>query len=482
MNYRSILLTACISLTLCGCAGLKGPASNWPESYKKPIDVSSGYQIESAPSILFSISYPARITDRAASAYKQRYMSSHFVYPEDSGLKKNYNALDDAILKTAYLSHELMRSLAEKIPKEKIIILPGTIDFDGKDFTYSVPDYKIPALVYVDVFSYRSPQNGEAGIPLVGTYEERVNMMLEAWASPGSTLIPGDILIANERLPIKLKNKASRPSVLLSIISKRDSEASISDHITRDIPAENKILVLPLTEVDVSGEAFNAHFMAGSDSRPIHGRELFSGLTNVLLDSLNRINVAEAAKLQRQNYVSIYDSKLDLSTVPISDPRVVVLRQFEAIESKMLSATSQEALSSLFEGEWGNSMRQRFILERESVEKNNQAAMMMFAGAMLTMGALGPMAWSPLAAVTQMENLSNSMDLNNNPAFGLVTEKQKSIVINSANMTEKITANSIDELRTKLISLYAKNFNESKVRVKEPGNLNLPLIKKALKK
>jgi hypothetical protein len=452
-----------MAIVLSSCGFINAPRGALPDSFLEVTATQVAITNDTSP-LLVALSYPAKIAPRAEARIQKLYLEGHFTQPQKFWAKVNPHALHDALRKTAYYVHELHRALAQRLPKDAILLLPATLDEEDGQLVYRVNDYGLPAAVRVDFMAYRSPYDIDGLSPIAGTHGAFVATLMEIRTDLQAAKTTDGLLAANDRLPLLTSQEtAGRPAVLLAIAALAEKRDGLKLAVANTLPVpRDTVLGIPLVEYRIANDDWQAHIAGQGPSRPILAQAHFAGMANVIIDTVKRVDIARATQEARAQYVRLYDPDLpSLPASPALQRRLRVLKEFERVEAQLVSQSSVAPLQHAFDNDWGASMRKVMDAEKIALKKFNQAEWVQVGMAVLTMGLAGPAAWSPLAADAQTEQnkiqLQNQMTNN----FSAIQAEQLHLVVQMGEDSTTISGHSLADVREKFRALYWQRFRAS---------------------
>jgi hypothetical protein len=449
------------AMFLSSCGFINAPHGALPDSFLQvpaaPVTITN----DTAP-ILVALSYPAKIEPRAEALMHQLYLEGHFAHlrtPLDDD-EVNPQALPDALRKTTYYVHELYRALAQRLPKDAILLLPATIDEQAGQLLYRVDDHGLPAAVRVDFMAYRSPYEVN-GFTTAGTHGKYVATLLEVRTAPHAAKTTTGVLAANDRLPLLTpQDTAGHPAVLLAIAALAQKREGLKLPVATTLPVpRDTVLGIPFVEYHIPDDDWQAHIAGPGPNRPIMASQHFAGLAHAIVDTLTRVDIASATQEVRSQYVRLYDPDLPtLPDGPARQRRLRVLKEFERVEAQLVSQSSVAPLQHAFDNEWGASMRKVIEAEHTALKKFTQAGWMQALMGLATMGVAGPAAWSPLAAKIQLDQTAAQFQNQMTNIFSALQAEQLHIVVQMGEDSATISGRSLAEVREQLHALYKQRF------------------------
>lgn len=428
------------ALVLCGCAS----SSNMPKlvepgsgrSVVQPTSALPEAVVEKAPGII-TITFPSRVSGAALAAVEGRYNSLTLGFNAPYGERGNTRALQSALLRSSYIAHELYRKFAQIVPKESIVLAPGTVTIADGKLGYLVETGTLPTALQIDVMEYVAPKTFW-GLPQAGSRGIVVSPLFEV------TIASADARhrrVAISR-PIATSTQAI-PSVFNALLHTQDGG--------RDPTARDKPIHIPWVEALPSDTVWNAHVNAKAGERPIYGEvtfeELVGAVKKVLLSDAWRSDYLAA----EQAYFDQFRRAVETAGgKPNPQTDVALLRRFLAAEVKFASRSGFSTLDALFEGSWGDALRASLSAETE-VYKGMAAA--------IRRSALAPAGDLPSALANISFTQTQVADMNRSyaEAFSPVLAKAETVQMSAGGATQAISAKSAKELRDRLVEIYLKS-------------------------
>jgi len=502
-----LLLTA---LLLSACAGTARGVRQ--SVYQDDASVEVLDRSRSDADALVVIRYPAVVEEAALPAYlqafTQRPIGASFE-PGDTPRQESDRVAEGIIAKSNFYVMSLYRELRERLPEDSVLLSPHVIVQDGNGGLDSRPllaSEEAPSVVTIDfsVYSHPDPRRMMDAPPL--TFGDIVTPLFvihaDRWLRPSThgLLVSSEVLAGPAWLDAReramgqaaamldpLAPASAPPLAFVTFLGRGDPNYA---DLPLKSPGESRrevvgVEVYPLEKIRMD-PALMEQFELGPPVDPF-AEEFIKGAATRIAQALNRADHDRATFFARQAALARFDPQLGrafLSRSRGEDLRAR-LQMGEALlraERSFLSAQSARLFEGVWEGVFGNQMRElitaeyRMLEERRDLARSQNLstalAIVAMAGAVYagsdsdsgnffhsrTMGNLATITslWAVNAAFARNAE-SKTVGQNFLAQMAPAINRQVSVQMEWLGSTEQITASDFDEFRTKTLALYQRS-------------------------
>jgi hypothetical protein len=507
LPMRAIATLLCgTGLVLSGCASTaKGSSASVFTSAAAPAKY-----LKAAPETdaLVVVRYPAVLDNTAKDSYFKAFRSN----PIGGSIGRSTSELDtdqvaeSVIIKSNYFAMSVYKELADRLPKNTVLLSPHTIELDGNGNLTSSPIgsmEKIPGAVSVDftAYTFPNPDKMMGGKPV--TFGDLITPLVVVHADHRGNAATNGLIMASEPVLKAAYSQATssaansfktiQSGALMAEVRPLDFISHLNGMGTT-IPAAHKINstrntnsveIYPLEKLRFSQEDMIA-LSRNTDGLVDPAKNAFSAkVANHIIKVLNKTDIDKAGMVERAAAISRYDNNLapfalagatdqDLSN------RMRMSSKLIAKERDVLAAQSNKIYEATYLGESGKQMREMLKTEYRLLEDRRKIAKQQ--NMMTTMSILGAVAAVGVASSgngnsntnAQMANLiadlttiaaaralalrdqSKAMGRNFNLAMAPALQEQISVQVDLLDGSETISAASFAELQGKMQELYSK--------------------------
>lgn len=436
----ALLFSPWLVLLMSGC----GSSPNMPKLIEPG---TSGSQVRATPSVsaavlekapaMVTISYPSRVSGSALAIVEGQYNALKLGFNAPYGERTNSRALQMSLLRSSYVAHELFRKLAQIVPKDSIILRPGTISLKDGKLTYELDGVATPSVLRVDVMEYVAPKTFW-GLPQAGSRGIVVSPLFEVAVSSGSS--------QQRRVAVSAPLAASHlqdPSVFDGLLNLQAA--------SRNANAQTGLKQIAWVEALPSDTLWNAHVSSKAEHRPIYGEVTFQGLVEVARDILSSDSwQSEYASAEQAYFEAFRKDVRATGGQPNPATDTAILRLFLAAEVQVASRLGFAALDALFEGSWGSALRASLSAETE-VYKGMAAA--------IRRSALAPASdlSGALRNIALTEKQAAELGSTYDAAYSPTLAKAVTVEVSVRGASQAISAKSIKELRQRFVEIYIQS-------------------------
>jgi len=457
------------------------------------------------------IRYPAFVDEDAEAAYyrlfEQRAIGG--TPRRDAGSTQDVDRLAQSVIaKSNYFSMSLYRELRQKLPEDSVLLSPHIVELvDGQLRSRRLlAAEEIPSVVTIDfsVYTFPDPEKMMGSEPL--TFGDIVTPLIVVHANRWLRPSTHGLLLASEplagvawmqseeqaagQLTDRLENRLPdyrRPLEFVTFLNqggpeRRDLPLKSPGESRRDVVA---VEVHPLEKIRMDGDTVRR--LAGDHSIDPFAEDFVRGAATRIVTALNRADHDRATFFARQSALSRFDPQLGEAFLARSPDEAVRsrLRMAEtllAAERRFVSAQSARLYEGVYDGTYGDQMRDLIAAEyslleerRELARKQNIGtvlAIVAMAGAMYvgnnidsgdffeshTMGNLLALSsvWaasSAFSAHAQSRIIGENFLAQMAPAIN----QQVTVQVEWLESTEQISARDFAEFRAQTLALYQRS-------------------------
>jgi hypothetical protein len=458
LGRRTILAFAGLA-ALPGCGFIGNPHDSLPLSLADAGMSTANAEVPDG-GVLVVLSYPARVAPEAQSLLHSRYadawigsMVAHEPYPQ---------ALDNALLKTAYHVTELYAELAARLPQGQVIVQPAEVVLDGTGgFSQRLPAGHLPAVVRVDFLAYCSPGVLYDGRPTDGqTLGREFTPLICVTTDPSASPATRGALMGVDRLPVLPFAPGAQPSVLAQLAAKGANQSGLQVATSIRRPARpGTYTALPFVEFQIGEDEWAAHLAAPRPRTSPMARHIAS-YAAMIAEYATSLDPTAALHAQRLTYRASFDPR---AVEALEPTQVRLLDRFAATETAFLDRTGSAYLTGLYDGEFGASVRLRISAERTYQAQHTRAdAMAAFAilagglaGGLSGAGYVNP---SVTGIASRTHTTLSDLATNHSAAMAGLASQQATVAIEMDDGIRTIQASSLSDLRQRLSEIYRTQF------------------------
>lgn len=511
MHYRiqqiCLLILLALALLLSGCAGTaKGKKSSVlkPDESLSVVDNSM-----SRADAMVVIRYPAMVAEDALRAY-YRSFEQHAIgaeYTSDIQTRRDSeNIAQSIITKSNYFAMSLYRELQEDLPDYSVLLSPHLILLDEQGGLISRPllaAEEIPSVLNIDfnIYSHPDPSKIMDSEPL--TFGDIITPLFvvhaNRWLRPSThgLLLSSNPLLESawEQAEIQAEEQFQSRFEQSGELYRRPLDfVSFLQHGSRSIPdiplksigvGRREVIAVeqyPVEKIRMDGEVVAA--LASDQSVDPFTTDFVDGAATRIEVALNRVDHDRATFFARQQSLARFDPDLANAFLARSGSQRVLARLQMAetlieAERKFLATQSASLYEGIFDGLFGNQMRQmvaaeyRLLEERRSLARTQNLstalavvamAGMIYVGAntdssdflrsntmsnLLGLSSLWAMN-SAMAASAESRTISENFLLQMAPAIN----RQVSVQVEWLESSQMITSRDFADFRNQTLALY----------------------------
>lgn len=382
-----ILLVVCLE----GCSTMSSwrPDANFsPEIFGEPAILTKP-GAENSEHALVVLRFPAVLEERAKAVFKEQYASQRLSFPPDTRSEGSAPLVEnvelEALNKTGYYVFELYQALQKKLPPNTVLLQPTIISLDNNGELIERAEEEFPpSVLYADFFAYVYPTRpmtyepqtfGDLITPLL-----TVRTALAAAPTTLGTLVGTQYLLTPpDNIAYELDGSHSLGRTLIDYLRNGMSDTHIFEHVVTARPLQrDKVFAFDLTEVEMNQDQLKAQAETEGPVpfEDLPAKPVMELYANVIVDALNVVDHDLATREARRKYISRIDPELAQAyplppgeDIPVVQRKINLLRVIEAAERKTLAQSSAKSLTEIYHGEFGQNMRQQFLVELEHAEK-----------------------------------------------------------------------------------------------------------------
>lgn len=514
-----------LSTFLSGCAGTASGKSRSVFKIKNKQDYDVTQMDKSGALVV--IRYPAMIEDNAKAEYVRQFAANAIgedLPLEEQGKDNISQVAEGLLIKTNYYAMSLYSALREKLPKEAILLSPHLITYEmGYLRSEAVLDVEtMPSVLKFDFVTYTYPDISKVMDKPPLTFGDVVTPLGVLWTSEFGYPQTNGLLIASRPLLKSSWHNANNtkkhniygrlngntatyrpPHEFIAYLNNQTAGKTTtiySEKIQRNFSPKSTVKVYPVEKIKMDGDTVSTLIAIKAD--PL-GERFASGFSSVVVGLLQQISADRALYLEKYDALKRIDPEL-ASAFMARDLNPTVVRRLRLAEKileaekKFFAKQSEAIYSGVFDGSFGNQMRETIVAEYNSLEErrniaskqnwNTALAVLSAATSAYASSEAGKMAaYDPYAAqdlqnkATQLM-MSSIMTIGENESLEIqksqigenfllamapALDHQISIQVESLEGKEEISAKSHSEFFSKLVSFYQKKVRHMDYNVSE---------------
>jgi hypothetical protein len=408
-----ILLAAC--LLLAGCAGTAGGVKQ--STYQADESLAAVDRSRSQADAMVVIRYPAYVDADAESAY-YRLFEQHAIggtAKSDGQSSQEVDRLAQSVIaKSNYFSMSLYRELRDKLPEASVLLSPHIVELADGHLTSRplLAAEEVPSVVTIDFSVYTFPDPGRMMDSEPLTFGDIVTPLFvvhaNRWLRPSThgLLLSSDPLVgaawaqsekqAAEQTANRLENRLfdfRRPLDFVSYLDlgaqeRRDLPTKSPGESRRDVVA---VEVHPLEKIRMEGETVAR--LASDHALDPFAEDFVKGAATRIVTALNRVDHDRATFFTRQAALSRFDPQLGEAFLSRSRAEAIRARlqmgeALLAAERKFISAQSASLYDGVYDGVYGDQMREIIAAEYRLLEERRGLARKQNIGTVLAIVAM----------------------------------------------------------------------------------------------
>jgi len=521
-GFQSAAILLVAGLLLAGCAGTARGVKQ--STYQHDENLAAVDRSRSQADAMVVIRYPAVVDDDAQNAYLRLFEQNAIggeVRRDGQSAQEADRIAQSVIAKSNYFSMSLYRELRLKLPDDTVLLSPHIIELvDGHLISRPLlASEEIPSVLTIDFSVYTFPDAGKmmASEPL--TFGDIVTPLFvvhaNRWLRPSThgLLLSSEPLVdiawlqseqqAAAQVASRLENRLPDVSRSLDFVSFLDRGTNGRRDLPLKSPGESRrdviaVEIHPLEKIRMDGETV-AHLDHDSSVDPF-AEDFVKGAATRVVTALNTVNHDRATFFTRQSALSQFDPQLGAAFLSRSRDEALRARlqmgeALIAAERKFLSAQSANLYQGVYEGIYGDQMREIIAAEYELLEERRDLsrrqnlgtalAILAMAGAMYagnsidsgdffesqTMGNILAItslwaASSAFSAHAQSKIVGENFLAQMAPAIS----RQVTVQLEWLESREEITAGDFAEFRNQTLALYQRSARS--IPAHEPAECN----------
>jgi hypothetical protein len=504
-------ILACLAagLLLAGCAGTARGIKQ--STYQPDESLTAVDRSRSRADAMVVIRYPAFVDEAAEAAYF-RLFEQHAIggtTRSDAASSQEVDRLALAVIaKSNYFSMSLYRELQQKLPDHSVLLSPHIIELvDGRLTSRPLlASEEVPSVVTIDFSVYTFPDPGRMMDSEPLTFGDIVTPLFvvhaNRWLRPSThgLLLSSEALVgaawglsetqAAQQTASRFEDRFSDFRRPLDLVSFLDSGAGDRRDLPIKSPGESRMDVVaveihPLEKIRMDGEKVAR--LATDHSVDPFAEDFVMGAAARIVTALNRVDHDRATFFARQAALSQFDPQLGQAFLSRSRDEAVRARlqmgeALLAAERKFLAAQSASLYEGVYDGVYGDQMREIIAAEYRLLEDRRDLAraqnlgtalaIVAMAGAIYvgnntdsgnffesrTMGNILALSsvWamsSAFSAHAQSKIIGENFLVQMAPAI----DRQVTVQVEWLESTEEITARDFAEFRSQTLALYQRS-------------------------
>jgi hypothetical protein len=510
INAVTVLMAAAISLLLFGCAGTARGVKQ--STYRHDASVQPVDASRSQADAMVVVRYPAFVDEDAAPAY-YRLFARHAIGGRVDSVAQASVAVDrlaQAVLaKSNYFAMSLYRELRDALPPDSVLLSPHLVELGDDGRLTSRPllaSEQIPTVVTIDFSVYTFPDAqkmmdsapltfGDIVTPLFVIHANRwlrpsTHGLLLASAPLAGSAWQQSFRQADEQVGSRWQDRLPGYDRPLDFIAFLDQGNAVDVEPPRKSPGESgsdvvAVEIHPLEKIRMDGALLEQQPLA-LEPDPF-AEQFVRGAATRIVAALNRADHDRATFFTRQAALSRFDPELGAAVLSRSDDENLRarLRMGEALiaaERKFLAAQSAGLYEGVYEGLYGDGMREMIAAEYRLLEERRDLARAQNLGTALAIlamaGAIYVGEQLDAGELFQSEIMGQFLLLSSLWATGYATSahaesrtigenflsqmapainRQVSIQVEWLQSREEITARDFAEFRDQTLALYQRS-------------------------
>jgi hypothetical protein len=349
------------------------------------------------------IRYPAVVEETAVQAYYDAFAENAIggsVDLDDQQRRETNQVAQSLIAKSNYFAMSLYKELNDALPANTVLLSPHMIVLEDGHLSSSplLATEEIPSVVTIDfnVYSFPDPRTMMDSEPL--TFGDIITPLFvihaNRWLRPSThgLLLSSNPLIAaswaesesradlefNSRLEASL-DRHGRPLDFVSFLDRGgqripDIPLKSGGEARREVIAVEQY---PIEKIRMDGEVIASLPM--DHSVDPFAEDFVKGASTRIVTALNRVDQDRATFFSRQQVVAGFDpdlahAVLSRSTEDNARTRLAMAETLMAAERKFLAAQSANLFEGIYQGTYGEQMRQMIAAEYRLLEERRELA------------------------------------------------------------------------------------------------------------
>lgn len=508
--FKLTMVLLAAALLLSGCAGTARGAKK--SVYQHDATLAAIDRSRSQADAMVVIRYPAVVHQDAQTAYFRQF-ELNAIGGRTDPIKLNYQDSEriaqSIIAKSNFFVMSLFRELQSKLPEKSVLLSPHMVVLTDEGRLSSRPllaSEEIPSVVSIDfsVYSFPDPRKMMDSPPL--TFGDIVTPMFvihsNRWLRPSThgLLLSSEALVpaawrqseqqADEQMSRRLQDELYLFQRPLDFIEYLDRGTEAVGDLPLKSAGESRREVIAVEVHPPEKIRMDSIFMEQMELGPgvdPFAEDFVKGAATRVVTALNRVNHDRATFFSRQMALSRFDQELGLGFLSRSGSEELRARLHMGetllkAERKFLAAQSARLFEGVYEGVYGDQMRQMIAAEYRMLEQRRELARQQNMSTALAIVAMAGAAY--VGSNMDSGNILGSSTMENllllssiwavNSAFALHAEsktvgenflvqmapainRQVSVQVEWLESTEEITARDFTEFREKTMALYQRS-------------------------
>jgi len=508
--HQPVLFLLAASLLLGGCAGTARGVKE--SAYKNDESLSVVDVSRSGADAMVVIRYPAFVDEDAANAYFRLFEHNAIggsTKPEELVSGSVDRLAQSVIVKSNYYAMSIYRELRDRLSADSVLLSPHLVELNDQGELTSRPllaAEEIPSVLTIDFSVYTFPDSSKMMDAEPLTFGDIVTPLFvvhaNRWLRPSTygLLLSSESLVgaawaqsehqADAQAASRLNDRLltdRRPLDFISFLNRgrqdrRDLPLKSAGEARRDVLA---VELYPLEKIRMDGEQVGK--LAYDPATDPFAEDFVKGAATRVVTALNRADHDRATFFARQAALSRFDPQLgeaffDRSPDEALRARLQMGETLIAAERKFLSAQSGQLYEGVYEGVFGDQMRETIVGEYHLLEERRDLArtqnmstalaILAMAGAMYVGSNSDSNDWyqsrlagdvlavssvwginSAMSAHAQSKTVGENFLVQMAPAIN----RQVTIQVEWLESSEQITARDFGEFRDQALALYQRS-------------------------
>lgn len=402
MRAANWFLTIICFVLLAGCASTATGSSRSALLMAGPVTLSEPLELPGAGTLVV-VRYPAVLEPDAEDAFYKAYVERSIggsVRSSVAGGIESRQAANSLFIKSNYFAQSLYRELAERLPKEGVLLSPHRVALDANGALTSIPITSaetLPSVLAVDFVSYSFPDPermmnsepitfGDLFSPLVVVHADHRSrapthgLVMASGPILGATggAARADALDALARLEAGAFQAPVRPLDFISYLDAASARLPATQGLAVYSEAQ-AVQVYPMEKILIDRYALQQmKFSPGTQLDPLE-RTFSAALADRIVAQIGTLDIDRASMVQRAAAIERFDPSLAalvFSGAP--DPDVATRLRFAErmieAERRFLAVQSQKIHEGVQTGEIGTQMRDVLVAEFDLLQKRRELA------------------------------------------------------------------------------------------------------------
>lgn len=396
----ALLLAAAVLLA--GCAGTARGIRESVYQHDAALDVVDRSRSQADAMVI--IRYPAIVDEGAGEAYRRAFLGRAIggVVDEDALARQDSSRIARSVIaKSNYFAMSLFRELRDELPEHSVLLSPHLVELNAAGQLASRPLLaveEIPSVLIIDFSVYSHPDVSKMmGAPPL-TFGDIVTPLFvvhaNRWLRPSTfgLLLASQPLVgpaweqsalqATGQVTARLDDRVGsyrRPLVFVDFLAgggsrSADLPTKSAGESRREVVA---VEVHPLEKIRMDGEQVGR--LSTDASVDPFAEDFVKGAATRVVTALNRVDHDRATFFGRQIALSRFDPALGAAFLAragdeATRARLQMGEALIAAERRFLAAQSESLYEGVYQGVYGNQMRQMIAAEYRLLEERRELA------------------------------------------------------------------------------------------------------------